>query len=374
MDLNSNFWKNKRVFITGHTGFKGSWLTIWLSQLGAEIRGYALAPATEPALFDLADVSKKLVSSNIADIRDLDSLKKAIEFAKPDIVFHMAAQPLVRDSYTIPVETFSINVMGTVNILEAIRTTQVNVKAFINITTDKVYENREWIWGYRESDRLGGHDPYSNSKACSELVTSSYRNSYFHPKELARHELAIATVRAGNVIGGGDFATDRLFPDIFRSIIAKKKLTLRNPLSIRPWQHVLEPLRGYIMLAERLYKRELVGIGNWNFGPNEIDAKSVETIVKMLEKYIGHRQTQSPSVLNFPGYTVEAQTQVHEAHTLKLDITQAKNILGWIPRWNLETAIGKIVDWTESYLKNENMESVCLKQIQEYSESSEQGY
>ncbi len=367
--LNFEFWKNRNVFITGHTGFKGSWLSIWLSQLGANVTGYALESPTNPSLFNLASVSKRLKESYIADIRDLQSLKKAIETAKPEIVFHMAAQPLVRDSYLIPVETYSVNVMGTVNILEAIRTANVGVKTFINITTDKVYDNREWIWGYRENDPLGGYDPYSNSKACSEFVTSSYRNSYFHPNELHRHGLAIATVRAGNVIGGGDFAIDRLIPDIFRSIIEMKKLKIRNPTAIRPWQHVLEPLMGYIQLAEKMYDYQLNNHNCWNFGPNEIDTKSVLKIVQTIQEKIENSSERKNTMLNFPGYEIFEQANIHEAHTLRLDISKAKSILGWYPRWNLDTAIEKIIEWTERYLRLENMESVCLNQIQNYSDS-----
>lgn len=367
--LNFEFWKNRNVFITGHTGFKGSWLSIWLSQLGANVTGYALESPTNPSLFNLASVSKRLKESYIADIRDLQSLKKAIETAKPEIVFHMAAQPLVRDSYLIPVETYSVNVMGTVNILEAIRTANVGVKTFINITTDKVYDNREWIWGYRENDPLGGYDPYSNSKACSEFVTSSYRNSYFHPNELHRHGLTIATVRAGNVIGGGDFAIDRLIPDIFRSIIEKKKLKIRNPAAIRPWQHVLEPLMGYIQLAEKMYDYKLNDQNCWNFGPNEIDTKSVLKIVQTIQEKIENSTERKNTMLNFPGYEIFEQANIHEARTLRLDISKAKSILGWYPRWNLDTAIEKIIEWTESYLRLENMELVCLNQIQDYSDS-----
>ncbi|WP_411822924.1 CDP-glucose 4,6-dehydratase [Leptospira sp. 'Mane'] len=372
LDLNQDFWKGKSVFLTGHTGFKGSWLSLWLSSLNAKVTGYALDAPTNPSLFSIASVQSVIENSVIADIRDLDRLRDAIKIAKPDIIIHMAAQPLVRDSYKIPVDTYAVNVMGTVNILEAVRTSGQNVKAFVNVTTDKVYENKEWSWGYRENETLGGYDPYSNSKACSELVTSAYRNSYFHPEKIKEHGLAIATARAGNVIGGGDFASDRLIPDIIRSIIENKKLQIRNPNSIRPWQHVLEPLSGYLELAEKLYSQDINFIDGWNFGPNEGDAKSVLSIVEILNGKIssnGGNDKKSP--LHFPGFEIDKGPHPHEANYLKLDISKAKSMLGWSPRWNLDTALGKIIDWTECYLSQEKIDSVCIRQISEYVSSSQ---
>ncbi|BDA79173.1 CDP-glucose 4,6-dehydratase [Leptospira kobayashii] len=372
LDLNKSFWKGKSVFLTGHTGFKGSWLSLWLSSLGAKVTGYSLEPPTNPSLFVIASVQSAIEKSVIADIRDLARLQDAMRAAKPDIVIHMAAQPLVRDSYKIPVDTYSINVMGTVHILEAIRTDGPNVKAFVNVTTDKVYENKEWSWGYRENETLGGYDPYSNSKACSELVTSAYRNSFFHPEKIKEHGVAIATARAGNVIGGGDFALDRLIPDIIRSIMENKKLSIRNPNSIRPWQHVLEPLSGYMELAEGLYNHDTKFIDGWNFGPNEGDAKSVLSIVEILNQKISENGKEKKSPLHFPGFEIDKGPHPHEANYLKLDISKARSILGWSPRWNLDTALGKIIEWTESYLNKEKIDSVCIRQIGEYMSASGQ--
>lgn len=369
LELNPKFWKNKKVFLTGHTGFKGSWLSIWLSKMGAKVTGYSLLPPTKPSLFEIAKVKSILEKSNISDVRDLVKLKKAIKLAKPEILIHMAAQPLVRDSYTIPVETYAINVMGTVHVLEAIRTSDVGVKVFLNVTTDKVYENKEWQWAYRENEPLGGHDPYSNSKACSELVTLSYRSSYFHPDKYQTHGLAIATARAGNVIGGGDFATDRLIPDIIRSILNSEKVKIRNPNSIRPWQHVFEPLSGYLSLAEKLYENGKAYSESWNFGPNENDARSVLEIVESLNKRIKQKaewKGMPNKSLSFPGYEIDKGVHPHEANYLKLDISKSKSILKWRPIWNLDIALDKILDWTESYHNKDNMHQTCLRQIGEY--------
>ena len=274
------FWQNKTVFITGHTGFKGSWLSLWLQKLGAQVIGYALLPPTQPSLFELASVATGMVSIE-GDIRDLETLKSAIKQHTPDIVIHLAAQSLVRYSYQHPVETYATNVMGTVNLLEAIRET-AGVKVLLNITSDKCYENQEWVWGYRENEPMGGSDPYSNSKGCAELITAAYRQSFFKPANYAEHGVAIATARAGNVIGGGDWANDRLIPDILKAWLANEKVLIRHPHAIRPWQHVLEPLNGYLTLAEHLYQQGIRFNGGWNFGPFDSEAKPVSWIVEQL--------------------------------------------------------------------------------------------
>ncbi len=352
--LDKQFWKNKKVFITGHTGFKGSWLCLWLHSLDAKVSGYALKPPTDPSLFDLCRIDK-LVRSSIADVRDGESLTKAMLEAQPEIVIHMAAQPLVRDSYKIPVETYAINVMGTVNLFEAVRKCGT-VKTVINVTTDKCYENKEWVWGYRENEPLGGYDPYSNSKACSELVTSAYRSSYFNPKDHAKHRVAIASARAGNVIGGGDWATDRLIPDCIRAILKGEKVMIRNPQSIRPWQHVLEPLSGYLMLAQKLYDDGPRYAEAWNFGPDDRDAKPVEWLVKRLCTGWGDGAS----------YVIDRGTNPHEAYHLKLDCSKAKNNLGWEPLWDLDVTIDSIVEWTREYREKKNLNAACMRQIETY--------
>lgn len=352
--LEQAFWKNKKVFITGHTGFKGSWLCLWLNALGAEVTGYALNPPTDPNLFELCGIDK-LVKSLIADVRDTDKLQKEMIAARPEIVIHMAAQPLVRDSYKIPIETYSINVMGTVNLLEAVRKCK-SVKSVINVTTDKCYENKEWIWGYRENEPLGGYDPYSNSKACSELVTAAYRNSFFNPKNYSLHGVGVASARAGNVIGGGDWGTDRLIPDCVRAILKGEKIVIRNPKAIRPWQHVLEPLSAYLLLAQKLYQDGPSYAEAWNFGPYDYDAKPVEWIVKKLcAKW---RQNAS--------YEIDQGEHPHEASYLKLDCAKAIVKLDWQPVWNLDSALDKIVEWTLAYQKGQDVRKVCFKQIDEY--------
>ncbi|WP_047986119.1 CDP-glucose 4,6-dehydratase [Ornithinibacillus californiensis] len=357
--VDSEFWKGKKVFITGHTGFKGSWLCLWLHSLGAEVTGYALEPPTTPSLFKLCEIDK-LIDSVTGDIRDRDSLYKAISDAKPEIIIHMAAQPIVRTSYHQPIETFDVNVMGTVNLLDVVRqlnTSADNIKVILNVTTDKCYENKEWEWGYREIDSLGGYDPYSSSKACSELVTQAFRSSYFNPKSYTNHGVAVATARAGNVIGGGDFAKDRLLPDCIRSILSGDEIVIRNPKSIRPWQHVLEPLSGYLTLAQRLYLDGSNYAESWNFGPQENDAKSVEHIVMSICDMWG----------NDVSYRIESSTTEHEATYLKLDWSKAKQRINWTPRWNLDKAIEKSIDWVKAYQSNKNMTSVCIEQIHEYS-------
>lgn len=347
--MSKAFWHGKRVFITGHTGFKGSWLSIWLHAVGAQVYGYSLAPDTNPSLFDVADVSSLLSGHTIADIRDGNKLTKAMSEANPEIVLHLAAQPLVRRSYVDPVETYSTNVMGTVNLLEAVRQLG-NVKSVVNITTDKCYENKEWLWPYREDEPMGGHDPYSSSKGCAELVTASYRKSF-----LSSRGIGLASARAGNVIGGGDWSNDRLIPDFLRAIDAGQTLHIRSPHAIRPWQHVLEPLNGYLILAQALYEEPTVFDSAWNFGPNEHDAKEVAWIVEKLAEFM-------PGTI----WDIDTSTQPHEAGLLKLDINKARNKLAWKPKWDIETALKKISEWHLSWKEGQNMQEYCRTQIRAY--------
>jgi CDP-glucose 4,6-dehydratase len=353
--IDRSFWQGKRVFISGHTGFKGSWLCLWLHSLGATVTGYALNPPTNPNLFSLCEIDR-LVTSVIADVRDINLLRDAILSAQPEIIIHMAAQSLVRASYKNPAETYSVNVMGTVNLFEAIRNTR-GIKAFVNVTTDKCYENKEWHWGYREYEPLGGYDPYSNSKACSELVTSAYRNSFFNPKNYVSHGLGLASARAGNVIGGGDWATDRLIPDCVTALLHNEQILIRNPSSVRPWQHVLEPLSGYLALSQKLYENGPRYSEAWNFGPEDSDDKPVEWIVTQICQKWGHNAS----------YDIAKGEHPHEAHYLKLDCSKAKAELGWYPRWNIEMAIDKVLEWTRAYKELKDVRNVCLKQIAEYS-------
>lgn len=348
--MSQAFWLGKRVFLTGHTGFKGGWLALWLQSLGAEVHGYALAPPTEPNLFTVAEVDKGMVNSVIADIRDIDKLRSAMQAAEPEIVFHLAAQPLVRYSYAQPVETYAVNVMGTVHLLEAIRATPT-VKTVVNVTTDKCYENREWDWGYRENEPMGGFDPYSSSKGCSELVTAAYRRSF-----LEAAGVSIATARAGNVIGGGDWAGDRLIPDFLRAMDKAEMLTIRSPHSTRPWQHVLEPLSGYLTLAEHLHEQGEKFAEAWNFGPLDDDARPVQWIVERLAEMRSDVKWQ-----------LDASLQPHEANYLKLDSSKARKQLHWQPRWRLQTALHKTIDWHEAWKQAKDMRSVTLAQIAEYS-------
>ena len=358
--IDKTFWKDRRVFITGHTGFKGSWLSLWLISLGAKVNGFALKPPTEPSLFELAHVDESITSSTIADVRDSHALRVALHAAAPEIVIHMAAQPLVRESYRNPVETYTVNVMGTVNLLEAIRSCD-SVRAVVNVTTDKCYKNQEWHWGYRENEPMGGYDPYSSSKACSELVTAAYRNSFFNPEDFESHGVALATARAGNVIGGGDWACDRLICDCVRALLVKEKIIIRNPNAIRPWQHVLEPLSGYMLLAQKLYKEGAFFAQSWNFGPNDEDAKPVEWIVQRLCERWG----------NEADYVLDQDDQPHEATYLKLDCSKAKALLGWQPRWNLQQALDSIVQWTRGYQNNVDIKTLCLKQVDAYCTTAE---
>ena len=352
-----NFFQEKKVFITGHTGFKGSWLCLWLHKLGAELHGYALEPPTTPSLFEMAKISDLLCTHRIADVRDAVTLAEAMQQAQPEIVIHMAAQPLVRDSYKIPIETYAINVMGTVHLLEAVRQCP-SVKAVVNVTTDKCYENREWAWGYRENEPMGGFDPYSNSKGCSELVTAAYRDSFFNFQQCA----AVATARAGNVIGGGDWATDRLIPDCISALLEGEPIHIRNPHAIRPWQHVLEPLSGYLSLSQRLYESGQEYAEGWNFGPVDDDAKPVEWIVKRMCELRG----------NGARYEMDSGDHPHEAHYLKLDCSKARMRLGWRPRWNLNRTITSILEWVNVYTSAGDLRECCLEQIDEYEKTMQE--
>lgn len=351
MGMNREFWQGKRVFLTGHTGFKGSWLSLWLQQLGAQVTGYALEAATEPSLFKVAKVGEGMTSV-IGDVRDFLRLQQAMQIAQPEIVIHLAAQPLVLDSYANPLETYSTNVMGTVHLLEAIRHT-AGVRAVVNVTSDKCYENREWAWGYRENEPMGGYDPYSSSKGCAELVTSAYRNSYFNPQ----HGVALASARAGNVIGGGDWAAGRLLPDILRALAAGEAVAIRHPQAIRPWQHVLEPICGYLALAQALYEGGADFAEAWNFGPADDDAKPVEWVVEQFITLWGKGAS----------YQVEAASPgLHEAHYLKLDCSKARMKLHWQPRWPLRTALEKICQWQQAYLGGQDMREFTCQQINTY--------
>ena len=353
--MNRTFWRGKRVFLTGHTGFKGGWLALWLADMGAEVHGYALTPSTESNFYSVANLRDRLASSTIADIRDVAAFVQAMQAAQPEIVFHLAAQPLVRHSYVEPVETYAVNVMGTVNLLEAVRQTP-SVKAVVNVTTDKCYENREWVWPYRENEAMGGFDPYSSSKACSELVTAAYRRSF-----LESAGIHLASARAGNVIGGGDWADDRLVPDFLRALDAGQALTIRSPLSTRPWQHVLEPLSGYLTLAEKLFAVGPSFAEAWNFGPEETDARPVQWIVEYL-------CSQVPDA----AWQCNATPQPHEANTLKLDSSKAKAQLGWRPRWNLEYALGMTLAWHQAWKQGADMAATSLQQIHEYEAAARQ--
>jgi len=346
--IDPNFWIGKRVFLTGHTGFKGSWLSLWLYLLGSEVKGYALNPPTTPSLFKEAKIDS-IIDSQIADIRDQDILHESMTEFNPDILIHMAAQPLVRYSYDAPIETYEVNVIGTAKVLEVARSCP-NLKAIVNITTDKCYENDGRAEGYKENDPMGGYDPYSSSKGCAELVASSYRRSF-----LQDQGIGIASVRAGNVIGGGDWADDRLIPDILRSFEKNKPVVIRNPKATRPWQHVLEPLSGYLILAQKLYENQKEYAEGWNFGPNEKDVQPVDWILdKMITKW--------PS----SSWRLDTNSSPHEASFLKLDISKSKSKLGWNPVWELSQTLEKIVIWHQAWLNKEDMQAMCLAEIKEY--------
>lgn len=349
--INPEFWAGKSVFVTGHTGFKGSWLCLWLQRLGSRVTGYALSPKSAIDLFELASVADGM-ESRIGDIRELELLNSAMRKACPQIVIHLAAQALVRPSYLDPVGTFATNVMGTVNVLESIRQTE-SVRAAVIVTSDKCYENREWVWGYREDEHMGGHDPYSSSKGCAELVTSAYRRSYFSNKT---KEVSVASARAGNVIGGGDWAKDRLVPDFMRAFIEKRPVIVRNPKAIRPWQHVLEPLHGYLLLAEKLYAQGKACSGGWNFGPDESDMHSVSWVADELVRRWG----------NGAQWTLDTKENPHESLSLKLDCAKARHFLGWKPQINLGTALDWTVQWYKGFQSSSDVRRISLQEIERY--------
>jgi CDP-glucose 4,6-dehydratase len=348
--VDTNFWKGKKVFVTGHTGFKGSWLCLWLQNMGALVKGYSLNINTEPSLFLAANIAEEMVSE-IGDIRNLEQLTESMVSFSPDILIHMAAQPLVRLSYQEPVDTYTTNVIGTVNVLEAARKCQ-NLKAIVSVTTDKCYENKEWDWGYRENESMGGSDPYSSSKGCAELVTSAYRRSFFSSEGTA----SLASARAGNVIGGGDWAEDRLIPDTLKAFENSLPVVIRNPLSTRPWQHVLEPLSGYLVLAQELFLNGDEFAEGWNFGPKDEDCKSVSWILDKMVTFWGSNASWSLDKNNNP----------HEAVFLKLDCSKASNRLKWKPRWDLELTLKSIVDWHQIYSNGGDIKKQCLKEINTY--------
>ncbi len=346
--IDMEFWQGKRVFLTGHTGFKGSWLSLWLVSLGATVKGYALQPPTSPSLYNEAKIDT-IIESQFGDIRDQEILYESMTVFNPDILIHMAAQPLVRYSYDEPIETYEVNVIGTAKVLEVARSC-ANLKAIVNITTDKCYENDGRVQGYGENDPMGGYDPYSSSKGCAELVTSAYRRSY-----LQEQGIGLASVRSGNVIGGGDWADDRLIPDILRSFEQNESVVIRNPKATRPWQHVLEPLSGYLVLAQELFNNQEAYAEGWNFGPNEQEAKPVDWILdKMISKWPNS------------SWEIDKNASPHEASFLKLDISKAKSKLGWSPIWKLDHTLDKIISWQRSWLNKEDMPIVCLAEINEY--------
>lgn len=348
--IDTSFWQDRRVFVTGHTGFKGGWLSLWLQQLGAKVTGYSLEAPTNPSIFEDAKINTVLEKAINGDVRNLESLTNAMQQAMPEIVIHMAAQSLVRDSYIDPIGTYATNVMGTLSVLEAVRNVST-VKAVLNITTDKCYENKEWIWGYRENEPMGGHDPYSSSKACAELISSAYRNSF-----LQTEGIALATARAGNVIGGGDWAKDRLVPDAMRAFMNNESLLLRNPLATRPWQHVLEPLSGYLMLCQQLIIQPDNYAEAWNFGPNDDDAKPVSILADFMVSSWGEDAQ----------WQLDEGAHPHEARYLKLDCSKANNILSWKPIWNLERGLDETVKWYKAWHNEHNMNEFTISQIKAY--------
>ena len=348
----NEFYKGKKVLVTGHTGFKGAWMCSVLHRLGAEVIGYALEPPTNPSLYELSGIDS-CICSIIGDIRDLDKIESVFNKYKPEIVIHMAAQPIVRESYKNPVYTYDVNVMGTVNILECVRNNDC-VKSFLNVTTDKVYKNREWEWGYRENEELNGFDPYSNSKSCSELVTESYKNSFF-----GEGRVAISTARAGNVIGGGDFAIDRIVPDCMRAAVDGKDIVIRNPHSIRPYQHVLEPIFAYLLIAKEQYEN-IKKAGNYNIGPSEVSCVTTGEIVACV------CDTWEELKENRPRWKVKGDGGPHEANFLKLDCAKVKSVIGWKPKWDYKYAIKKTVEWMVAYVDGEDIEELLRKQIDEY--------
>jgi len=347
-------WIDRRVFLTGHTGFKGGWLSLWLQQMGARLSGYALAPPTDPSLFEVAELATGM-QSTLGDVRDLAALTQAMQVARPEVVIHMAAQSLVRPSYADPVGTYATNLMGTVHVLEAVRLTP-SVRAAIIVTSDKCYENREWVWGYRENEAMGGYDPYGSSKGCAELATAAYRSSFFNPAQHADHGVAVASVRAGNVIGGGDWAQDRLLPDCLRAFGAGGPVRIRSPHALRPWQHVLEPLCGYLLLAERLLQEGPSYGEGWNFGPHPNDVRPVSYVVAKMASLWGTGAV----------WEVETEAQPHEAQCLKLDCAKAHQRLNWRPRLEIDAALRLVVEWHRAHQGGADMREVTLRQISAY--------
>lgn len=353
----TSFWRGKRVFVTGHTGFKGSWLSLWLLKLGAEVRGYSLPPPTDPSLFAALGLDKEL-DHVTGDIRDAGSLERALGEFKPEIVFHLAAQPLVRLSYKEPRLTYETNVMGTLNLYEAVRGCP-SVRSVVSITTDKCYENREWVWGYRETDPMGGYDPYSSSKGCAEILSAAYRRSFFNPEQYGKtHQVILSTARAGNVIGGGDWALDRLVPDCVRSLSRDETITIRSPRATRPWQHVLEPLSGYLLLARRMFSEDGPSFGEaWNFGPGDDGVMDVENLVRNVISAWGSG-----------AYEIALDADYHEARLLKLDASKARARLGWKAAWTCGEAIRKSVEWYADFYRGGDSRKTTLDQIDAYSE------
>ena len=350
-------WRGRRVFLTGHTGFKGGWLALWLTQLGATVRGYALDPSSEPNLLTVARVGS-VIEDVRGDIRDAAKLERAMQEFAPEVVFHLAAQPLVRHSYEDPIGTFETNVIGTARVLDSVRRTP-SVAAVVSVTTDKCYENKEWVWPYRETDPLGGYDPYSSSKACAEIVSASFRQSYFPVEKLGKvdgHGVGVATARAGNVIGGGDWSSDRLIPDLVRGFLSGKPVLIRRPHAIRPWQHVLEPLHGYIRLAEKLLTHEPRFAAAYNFGPNESDARSVAWIAEQMTGFWGEGAS----------WVVDDALSPHEAGYLKLDSSRARAELGWTPQLRLSEALELLVSWYQAWREGADMHACTLQQIEQY--------
>jgi CDP-glucose 4,6-dehydratase len=335
-----DFWKNKRVLVTGHTGFKGTWLVHWLKLMGVHVAGFSLSPPTSPSLFALTQASQNMISV-MGDVRDLNSLRDIVSDFRPEIIIHMAAQALVRQSYINPADTYATNIMGTVNLLEAVRLVG-GVRAVVNVTSDKCYENREWVWGYRETDPMGGYDPYSCSKGCSELITASFRNAFFNPDRYDLHQVGLASARAGNVVGGGDWAEDRLAPDVIRAFTQQRAVEIRRPDAIRPWQHVLEPLSGYLCLAEKLYQDGPRYAQAWNFGPPDSDARPVGWVVEQMAQLWGKGAE----------YKMDTRQHPHEAGFLKLDCSKARSLLGWSPRLGIEETLKWTIAWYKAYQRN----------------------
>lgn len=351
--VDGSFWQGKSVLVTGHTGFKGGWLSLWLSQMGAKVHGYALPPLTEHNFFNLTEANRIYNSSQLKDVRDSDAILKYCREQQPEIIFHLAAQPLVRRSYADPVETFESNIMGTLHLLQAARQID-SIRAVVVVTSDKCYENREWAWGYRENEALGGHDPYSASKACAELVAHSWQVSFFEDTE--QSPCAVATARAGNVIGGGDWSEDRLIPDVLASLDAGNPVVLRNPAAVRPWQHVLEPLSGYLLLAEKLYTEGAAWAEPWNFGPSDADTTAVADVVSLLMSELGSDDH----------WQQDHRFQPAEAQLLRLDCSKARQRLQWLPVWSLQRALKEVAIWHSSWRKNHCMHQVSIDTIDRY--------